>query len=53
MRLVKLLLPLLVLALAGSTLAGQFAPGLEAYLAEKHDGGTIPSGTRCCSENRI
>ncbi len=41
MRLVKILLLLLVVALAGSSLAGQFAPGLEAYLAEKHDGGPL------------
>jgi subtilisin family serine protease len=41
MRVAKILLPLLALLLAGSALAGQFAPGLEAYLAEKHDGGQL------------
>ena len=41
MRPVKLLLPLLALFVAGSSFAGQLAPGLEAYLAEKHDGGDV------------
>ncbi len=41
MRSVKMLLPLLVLLAAGSSLAGQLAPGLEAYLAEKHAGGDV------------
>jgi len=41
MRFAKMFLSLLALALAGSAMAGSLSPGLEAYLAEKHDGGSI------------
>ncbi len=38
MRLAKFLLPLMILSLSSAAVAGQFAPGLEAYVAEKHAG---------------
>ncbi len=38
MRFVKIFLPLMVLALASASFAGQFAPGLEAYVAQKKAG---------------
>ncbi|MEZ4388284.1 MAG: S8 family serine peptidase [Candidatus Krumholzibacteriia bacterium] len=41
MRVAKILLGLVAVLVAGSALAGQFSPGLEAYLAEKHDGDTL------------
>jgi len=38
MRVAKLSIILLMMSLAGSAMAGQFTPGLEAYLLEKADG---------------
>ena len=38
MRIVTIYLPLVLLMLANVTVAGQFAPGLEAYIAEKNAG---------------
>jgi len=41
MRVATMTITLLALMLAGSALAGQLSSGLEAYLAEKHDGGPL------------